>query len=97
MHARADTPPQTDAERALLYAVRTGILIVLFTPLVVSTSTLFPFIVGKAVFSRTVIEITFAVWVMLAFTYPSYRLGRSWVLVAVAVWIAMSILADSPA
>lgn len=93
MDARYTSPPKTDTERVLLYLVRTGILIVLFTPLVVTTSTLYPFIVGKAVFSRTVIEITFALWVMLALTYPTYRLRRSWVLVAVAVWIAMSIVA----
>ena len=101
MEARTTSATQTDVERVLLYLVRGGVLLVLLTPLIVSTEglfpnlpdTLFPFIVGKAIFSRSVIEITFALWVMLVFAYPSYRLGRSWVLIALAVWVAMSIIA----
>jgi O-antigen ligase len=93
MDAQATSPPRTDVERALLYAVRAGVLLVMFTPLIVSTETLFPFIVGKAIFSRSVIEITFALWVMLAFAFPSYRLSRSWVLIALAIWVVMSIIA----
>ena len=79
-------------EHLLLYLVRGGVLVVLFTPLIVSTETLFPFIVGKALFSRSVIEVTVALWVMLAFAFPSYRLGRSWVLIALAAWVAVSII-----
>ena len=81
-----------DIEQVLLYLVRGGVLLVLFTPLIVSTETLFPFIVGKAIFSRSVIEVTFAMWVMLAFAFPAYRPGRSWVLIALATWVAVSII-----
>ena len=93
MDARATSTVQTDMERVLVYLVRGGVLLVMFMPLIVTTQTLFPFIVGKAVFSRSVIEITFALWVMLAFAFPSYRVRRSWVLIALAIWVAMSIIA----
>ena len=46
----------------LRWAIRAGIALVLLTPLVVSGSTVFPFVVGKALYSRTVIEIVFGLW-----------------------------------
>ncbi len=93
MTSRDTTAQPTDSERALLYTVWAGVLAVLFMPLVVTSQTLFPFIVGKALFARSIIEITAAVWLMLIFAYPRYRPARSWVLVAFAVWVMVSLLA----
>ena len=81
-------------ERTLLYTVRIGVALVLLTPLIVTSGSFFPFIVGKALYSRTVIEGTFALWLVLAYSYPAYRPPRSWVLLAFTIFLAVSILAS---
>ena len=62
-------------------------------PLILSNDTLFPFIVGKAIYARSVIEVTFGIWLLLIFFYPRYRPGRSLVLGALAVWLLISLVA----
>ena len=81
------------ASQLLLWAVRTGVLLVLLTPLIVSTGTYFPFVVGKAIFSRSIIEVTFVLWLMLIHYVPRYRPGRSWVVAAFGLWLLASIVA----
>ena len=93
MASRDITTQSAESERALLYTVWAGVLAVLFMPLIVTSSTLFPFIVGKALFARSLIEVTAAVWLMLIFAYPRYRPARSWVLAAFGVWVVISLLA----
>ena len=48
---------------------------------------------GKAVYSRSIIEVTFVLWLMLILYDPRYRLGRSWVIAAFGLWLLVSILA----
>ena len=87
---------QTDesgAAQILLWAVRAGVLLVLLTPLIVSTGAYFPFVVGKAIYSRSIIEVTFVLWLILILYDPKYRLGRSWVVAALGLWLLVSILA----
>ena len=81
------------AGAALLWLVRLGVMLVLVIPLVVTPGTLFPFVVGKALLARTVIEVTFALWLILIIYRPEYRPPRSWVLIALVVWLAVSLLA----
>ena len=82
-----------DTDRLLVWAVRAGILLALFTPLIVTKDPLFPFVVGKAIFARSVIEITFVFWVVLIIYYRPHRPPRSWVLAALGVWLLVSIIA----
>ena len=82
-----------DPDRLLLWAVRTGILLVLLTPLIVTKDTLFPFVVGKAIFARSVIEVTFALWIVLIIYYRQHRPPRWWVLAALGVWLVVSLIA----
>ena len=82
-----------DVGRTLVWAVRVGVMLVMLTPLIVTGGTLFPYIVGKAIYARVVIELTFALWLLLIFYYPQHRLPRSWVLAAFALWLAVSLLA----
>ena len=71
---QASHRPYADTvDLALLWAIRFGLLALLLTPLIVSPSTAFPFIVGKALFARTVIEIVLALWLMLLIRRPEYR------------------------
>ncbi|NQW17643.1 MAG: O-antigen ligase family protein [Chloroflexi bacterium] len=74
---------------ALIWAIRFGLMALLFTPLIVSPSTIFPFIVGKALFSRTVIEITFALWLILMLRRPEYRPAQS----KLAIFLGLFVLA----
>ncbi|WP_428102453.1 O-antigen ligase family protein [Candidatus Rariloculus sp.] len=80
-------------ETWLRFGVLAGIGLVLLTPFVFSPGTIFPFVVGKAVWSRSVIEGVFALWAVLALADPAYRPPRSWVLVALAAGLAVSLLA----
>ena len=82
-----------DTGHLLLWTVRAGILLVMAMPLILSNDTLFPFIVGKAIYARSVIEVTFGIWLLLVFFYPRYRPSRSLVLAALAVWLLISLVA----
>ena len=61
----------------LLWAIRLGVVLLFLTPLVVTPSTVFPFIVGKAVWSRSLIEIIAGLYVLLAIRAPEFRPTRS--------------------
>ena len=80
-------------ETWLRSGVLAGIGLLLLTPFVVSLGTIFPFVVGKAVWSRSVIEVVFALWAVLALAGPACRPPRSRVLVALAAGLAVSVLA----
>ena len=60
-------------ERALASAVYAGIGLALLTPLAWAPWTFHPFTVGKAVYARSVIAATFALWALLAFARPRWR------------------------
>ena len=83
----------SDIERLLLWAVRIGLMAVLIVPLIVTTSTYFPYVVGKAIYARVVIEITFALWLILVLYYSDYRPSRSWLLIAFGAWLVVSLIA----
>ena len=88
----ADTKAYVD--RALLIAARAALLLVLAMPLVVTRDTFFPFVVGKALYSRVLIEIAFAVWIVLAVRNPSYRPVLSRLMIALAVYVVVSLIAS---
>ena len=83
----------SDIEQLLLWAVRIGVMAVLIVPLVVTTSTYFPYVVGKAIYARVVIEITLALWLILILYYSGYRPSRSWILIAFGVWLLVTLVA----
>ena len=80
------------AERILLYAVRLGVALVLLTPLVLSTGIAHPYSVSKAVYARSLIEIVFVLWVLLALAWPSWRPPRSWLLALLGIGLGVSVL-----
>ena len=87
------TPRLQPARRALRAAIHLGIALLLLTPFVVSPGTIFPLGLGKALWSRTLIEIVFALWAVLALAGPAYRPPRSWVLALLGAGLAVSLLA----
>lgn len=85
--------PLSLGETRLLGAIWVGIALVLLTPLVMSPATTHPFVVSKAVWSRSLIGIVFALWATLALWQPRWRPPRSWLLRLLAASLAVSLLA----
>ena len=79
-------------EQPLLLAVRLGVLLLVLTPLVVAPGIVYPFSVGKAVWSRSVIEIAFALWAVLAAAHPAWRPPRSRLLLLLAAGLGVALL-----
>jgi len=77
--------------------VRNGILVcaflVPFVPLIVSSSLFFPYIVGKNVAFRILIELMAVLWIILAVKNPDYRPRKSWILYAASTLLAAITLA----
>lgn len=77
----------------LVASIRVGLALLLFMPLVVTFQTIFPYIVGKALYARGLIEIMTALWIILAVENRSYLPPRSWVLFAFYIYLLVSIIA----
>ena len=81
-------------ERGLAFAVVTGLALVLLAPLVLAPDVLFPYAVGKALWTRSVIAVTVALWAVLAAARPDAWGPRySTVLALLAAWLAAGVLA----
>ena len=86
-------PPLRVLPSALLRSVQLGVVLLLLTPLVITATTIYPFVVGKALYWRSIVEIVFALWAVLALLVPAYRPPRSWVLTLLGAGLACSALA----
>ena len=80
-------------ERGVAAAVRVLLGLVVLTPLVVDFGVAYPFVVGKAVWSRTLIALAFALWAVLALARPAWRPPRSALLVLLAAFGAVAVIA----
>ena len=80
-------------EKALRRAIFAGIALLFATAFVITPGTIFPFVVGKALWSRSLVEIVFALWAVLALARSQYRPPRSWLLVLLAAGLAIALLA----
>lgn len=83
---------QMRLDQQLLWIIVILISLILITPLIISTSTLFPFVVGKAIFARSIIEIVFAIWLILIVYYPQHRPSKSWVIGSLAIGLSVSVI-----
>ena len=79
---------------AFIFCIRCVLLIVLFMPLIVSTSTFFPFVVGKAIFYRIFIEIAFLMWIPLIILSPKLRNFKSPIVIAVSIYMLIALVAS---
>ena len=96
MHSIIEPSTETDNRRQfdqhLLSAIGICVALILATPLIISTNTIFPFIVGKAIFARSIIEIIFTLWLILIICYPQHRPSRSWVIISLSIGLSISII-----
>ena len=88
----------SSTEIALATAVRSIVVLVFVAPLIVMAdplpSTFFPYIVGKALYIRSLVEIAFVLWLVLAFWHPSHRLPRSWIIPMLAAYVLIVLLSS---
>jgi O-antigen ligase/tetratricopeptide (TPR) repeat protein len=81
----------TNQLKALIVA---GLFAVPFIPLIVAKSLFFPFITGKAFVFRVLVEIIFALWLLLALRDREYRPKFTWISGAVLLFLVAIGLAD---
>lgn len=77
----------------LLWSVRVGIWLLLFTPMIVAPTWFFPYITGKNFFFRIVTELTFGFWLALIAVSPQFRPRRGFIMWALTAFFAVLALA----
>ena len=83
---RGTLASMSSLERTLLWVIRGGLILLLFMPLIITSSLFFPFITGKGFFFRIITEIIFGGWAVLAILYKEYRPQRSTLLLVVGAF-----------
>ena len=86
------TRPENEGVAILAFAVRVVVFAVLLMPIIVTTSTFFPFVVGKAVYARVMTEIAVLFWVPLIIISTKYRPRFHWIFVAISSYICISFI-----
>lgn len=79
--------------KTLRWVTLIGLFIIPFIPLLVSTSLFFPFISGKGLVFRVIIEIVFACWLILALRDKTYWPKKSYLLYSILALIVVTGLA----
>lgn len=81
-------------ERVLKYIVVGGLFAVPFVVFIVSNATFFPFVFGKNIAFRLLVEVMFVAWVALAAVNAMYRPRVTAPTIAVAAFVGIVALAD---
>ena len=68
------------------------LIVTLLVPLIVTESTFFPYVTGKAIYARTLIQISFLVWIIRLITAEKIYLSFSWLVFFAVGLTAVSIL-----
>lgn len=74
--------------------ITAGLFLVPIIPLIVVNDLFFPFITGKNFFFRILVEILFALWILLMLRDPRYRLKRSWIAITGGIFLVAITVAD---
>jgi len=80
--------------KALYWIAMIGISLTAVVPFYVSSSTFFPFITGKAYAFRFLVEILFAVWLILAIRDKKYLPQKSYILISFILFTVIIFFAD---
>lgn len=78
----------------LIKIIKVLICLIPLSPLIVSESTIFPFIVGKAIYSRILIEFIFGLWIILIFLDKTYRPKLSIVFLSLIIYLIIVFIAS---
>ncbi len=79
-------------ENFCLSIIRWGTYLILFTPLVISRSSFFPFVTPKTIYFRVLAEIIFAAFLILAIYFPQYRPKFNVLSVSIFIFVGVIIL-----
>jgi len=79
-------------EKNCLRVILWGTYLILFTPFIISGKFFFPFVSPKSLYFMALVEIIFAVYLFLAISLPKYRPKFNILLIAIILFIAVSIL-----
>ena len=82
----------TFPENGLALTVRVLLALTLLTPVVVVPGTIYPFVVGKALYGRVLIGAAFALWAVLALARPAWRPPRAPLLLLLGAWALTGVL-----
>src|SRR3989338_1499681 len=82
-------------EKTLRWIVLAGIFALPFIVFIVANEIFFPFITGKNLTFRIIVEIITGAWLALALVNPEYRPRKSWLLYAFAAFVAIIAVADA--
>jgi hypothetical protein len=77
----------------LKWGLYIGVFAVPFIPFIISTTYFFPFITGKNFTFRILIDVLFALYLLLAFRDPAYRPRFSWVSISVLALASVATIA----
>lgn len=80
-------------KNVLLWIIKVGLFIIPFVPLYIATGLFFPYIVGKALIFRAVIELIFVLWIALAIFYREYRPQKNILLYSLIAFVGIVLLA----
>jgi O-antigen ligase/tetratricopeptide (TPR) repeat protein len=81
-------------ENLLRGTVIAGIFAIPFLAFIVSSSMFFPYITGKNFGFRIIVEVIFALWVLLVYANAAYRPKFSWIMATATFFVAVVFLAD---
>ncbi|XOB46580.1 MAG: O-antigen ligase family protein [Candidatus Nealsonbacteria bacterium] len=79
-------------ENFCLSIIRWGTYLILFTPLIISRSSFFPFVTPKTIYFRVLAEIIFAAFLILAIYFPQYRPKFNVLSVSIFIFVGVIIL-----
>ncbi len=79
-------------EKSCLRVVLWGTCLALFTPLIISGKFFFPFVGPKSLYFMALVEIVFVAYLLLAISSPKYRPKFNILLIAIILFVAISIL-----
>ena len=76
----------------LVFGIKAALLSLIWMPLLVSFDTMFPHVLGKALFARSAIEFILFLWIILITIDPNYRPRKSWIFLAIIAYITIGFL-----
>ncbi|MDD2696903.1 MAG: O-antigen ligase family protein [Candidatus Pacebacteria bacterium] len=79
-------------EKLYLLIIEWGIYVSLFAPLVFIRTYFFPFVVSKTIFFRTLVDIIFIAYILLAISNPKYRPRITPLTIAVTIFLVIIVL-----
>ncbi|XOB40740.1 MAG: tetratricopeptide repeat protein [Candidatus Nealsonbacteria bacterium] len=79
-------------KRFCLSIIRWGTYLVLFTPLIISRRSFFPFVTPKTIYFRVLVEIIFAAYLILVIYFPRYRPKINILSISIFIFVGVLIL-----